>query len=108
MPKTLSLNIELAGCPTVCEHCWAQGKPYKPMPLEDIEVVVTPGLAFDRKGNRLGRGGAYYDRFLASPGLNATICSLAFAEQMVDEVPVDAHDRAVDFLVTDEGIIKCV
>ncbi len=79
-----------------------------PMPIEDIDVVVTPGLAFDRKGNRLGRGGAYYDRFLASPGLNATICSLAFVEQIVDEVPVDAHDRAVDFIVTDEGIIKFV
>ncbi len=79
-----------------------------PMPLEDIDVVVAPGLAFDRKGNRLGRGGAYYDRFLASEQLKATVCSLAFAEQIVDEVPVEEHDRRVDFIITDEGIIKCV
>ena len=78
-----------------------------PMPLEDIDVVVAPGLAFDRKGNRLGRGGAYYDRFLASEQLKATVCSLAFAEQIVDAVPVEEHDRRVDFIVTDEGIIKC-
>ncbi len=78
-----------------------------PMPIEDIDMVVAPGLAFDRKGNRLGRGGAYYDRFLGSEQLKASICSLAFAEQMVDEVPVEDHDHAVDFIVTDEGIIKC-
>ncbi len=78
-----------------------------PMPIEDIDLVVAPGLAFDRKGNRLGRGGAYYDRFLASEQLKATVCSLAFAEQIVDEVPVEEHDRKVDFIVTDEGIIKC-
>jgi len=76
-----------------------------PMPVEDIDMVVAPGLAFDRKGNRLGRGGAYYDRFLASERLHAAVCSLAFAEQIVEEVPVEDHDRAVDFVVTDEGIV---
>ncbi len=78
-----------------------------PMPLEDIDLVVAPGLAFDRKGNRLGRGGAYYDRFLASPNLKAAVCSLAFAEQIVDTVPMDGHDQTVDFIVTDEGLINC-
>ena len=71
-------------------------------------MVVAPGLAFDRKGNRLGRGGAYYDRFLGSEQLKATVCSLAFAEQIVDVVPVEEHDQRVDFIVTEEGIIKCV
>jgi 5-formyltetrahydrofolate cyclo-ligase len=78
-----------------------------PMPLEDIDLVVAPGLAFDKHGNRLGRGGAYYDRFLASPQLNAAICSLAFVEQVVEAVPVDGHDQTIDFIVTDEGLINC-
>lgn len=78
-----------------------------PMPVEDIDIVVAPGLAFDKKGNRLGRGGAYYDRFLSSKQLKAAVCSLAFSEQMVDEVPVDEHDKTVDFIVTDEGVIHC-
>ena len=78
-----------------------------PMPLEDIDLVVAPGLAFDRNGNRLGRGGAYYDRFLASPKLHAAICSLAFSEQIVEAVPMDGHDRSVQFIVTDEGLINC-
>ena len=78
-----------------------------PMPIEDIDMVVAPGLAFDRKGNRLGRGGAYYDRFLSAEQLKATVCSLAFSEQIVDVVPVEEHDQRVDFIVTEDGIIKC-
>ena len=78
-----------------------------PMPIEDIDIVVAPGLAFDKNGNRLGRGGAYYDRFLASDQLKAAVCTLAFNEQIVDEVPTDEHDKTVDFIVTEDGIINC-
>jgi 5-formyltetrahydrofolate cyclo-ligase len=77
-----------------------------PMPIEDIDLVVTPALAYDRKGNRLGRGGAYYDRFFASELLTATRCGLAFSEQMVEDVPMDTHDQKVDYIVTDEEVIE--
>lgn len=40
--------------------------------------------------------------------MSAAICSLAFAEQIVDMVPMDGHDKRVDFIVTDEGLINCV
>ncbi len=76
-----------------------------PVPFEDIDLVVTPALGFDRKGNRLGRGGSYYDRFFANGALKAFRCGFAFAEQLVDSVPVTEHDQPVDMLVTDEGII---
>lgn len=76
-----------------------------PVPFEDIDLVVTPGLGFDRNGNRLGRGGSYYDRFFANPQLKAQKCGLAFAEQLVDSVPVAEHDQSIDFLVTDEKIM---
>jgi 5-formyltetrahydrofolate cyclo-ligase len=78
-----------------------------PVPFEDIDLVVTPALGFDKKGNRLGRGGCYYDRFFANEKLKALKCGFAFAEQLVDSIPVKDHDEPVDFVVTDEGIIYC-
>ncbi len=76
-----------------------------PVPFEDIDLVVTPALGFDRKGNRLGRGGSFYDRFFANDQLRALKCGFGFAEQVMDSIPVAEHDLPVDMLVTDEGII---
>ena len=76
-----------------------------PMPFEEIDLVVTPAVGFDRKGNRLGRGSSYYDRFFANEELKAARCGFAFAEQVVESIPVTELDEPVDFLVTDEGVI---
>jgi len=76
-----------------------------PIPFEEIDLVVAPALGFDRKGNRLGRGGSYYDRFFANPELKAPRCGFAFAEQVVDSIPVTDSDEPVDFLVTDEEVM---
>ncbi len=77
-----------------------------PTCIDDIDLVVTPGLAFDSKGNRLGRGGAYYDRFFGSKSLHAVRCGLAFSDQVIDEVPMEPHDQPVDMLVTDQGVLE--
>jgi 5-formyltetrahydrofolate cyclo-ligase len=76
-----------------------------PVPFGQIDLVVAPGLGFDKKGNRLGRGGSYYDRFFANEELKAARCGLGFAEQLVDSIPVTEHDEPVEILVTDEEII---
>lgn len=76
-----------------------------PVPFEEIDLVVTPGLGFDKKGNRLGRGGSYYDRFFANPELKAQKCGLAFDEQIVEQIPVNDHDIPVDLVVTDKEIL---
>ena len=76
-----------------------------PMPFEEIDLVVTPALGFDRKGNRLGRGGSYYDRFFANAELKASRCGFGFAEQLVETIPVTELDEPVELLVTDEEII---
>jgi 5-formyltetrahydrofolate cyclo-ligase len=76
-----------------------------PMPIEEIDLVVVPGLGFDRKGNRIGRGGSYYDRFFANKGLCAVKCGFAFEEQIVDNVPVSKHDIQMDMLVTDDEVV---
>ncbi|MDD5065138.1 MAG: 5-formyltetrahydrofolate cyclo-ligase [Phycisphaerae bacterium] len=76
-----------------------------PVPVEEIDLVVTPALGFDRGGNRLGRGGSYYDRFFADEKFKASKCGFAFTEQVVDSIPVTSEDVPVDFLVTDEEVM---
>jgi 5-formyltetrahydrofolate cyclo-ligase len=76
-----------------------------PVPFGDIDLVVAPGLGFDKKGNRLGRGGSYYDRFFANEELKATRCGFGFTEQLVESIPAAEHDEPVEILVTDKEII---
>lgn len=78
----------------------------EPWPIESIDLVVVPGLAFDRRGNRLGQGAGFYDRFLATEGFRATTCAIAFAEQMIDSVPVGPDDWPMDVIVTDHEMIR--
>ena len=73
---------------------------------EEIELLFIPGLAFDRQGNRLGRGGGYYDRYLPTVKPNAVKIGLAFQLQIADALPVDPHDIKVDAVITEQGIIK--
>jgi len=65
-----------------------------------IDFVVVPGVAFDKNRNRLGRGGGYYDRFLARLAKNIPTAGLAFDFQIVDQLPVERHDFAVTSLIT--------
>jgi len=78
-----------------------------PIPFGQIDLVVSPALGYDCRGNRLGRGGAFYDRFFANDELTASRCGLAFTEQVVDSIPVTEDDEPVEFLVTDDGVINC-
>lgn len=67
----------------------------KEVPLKDIDLVVVPGVAFDKKNVRLGRGHGYYDKFLSClPSATKTI-GLAFDFQLIEELPHDSHDIPV-------------
>jgi 5-formyltetrahydrofolate cyclo-ligase len=76
-----------------------------PIPFDQIDLVVTPALGFDREGNRLGRGGSFYDRFFANEELKAVRCGFAFSEQVIDSVPMSESDEPVDMLVTDKEVL---
>jgi len=76
-----------------------------PLPLPEIDVVLVPCQAVDRKGNRLGKGGGFFDRFLADPNLRADRIVIAFQEQLLDEVPVAEWDRPVRMVVTDAEVL---
>lgn len=73
--------------------------------LADFHVVLVPGLMFDAQGTRLGRGGGYYDRFLADASRHTVLVGCCFALQRAKELPRAAHDVSMDYVVTDEGIL---
>jgi 5-formyltetrahydrofolate cyclo-ligase len=75
--------------------------------LDPGAVVLVPGSVFDRRGNRLGMGGGYYDRWLAGEGRGLPTIGLAFHAQLVPEVPVGPLDVPVRWLVTERGVIDC-
>lgn len=81
-----------------------QGKLVLP---EDLEVMFLPGLAFSRTGERLGRGGGYYDRYLAHLPSGVLKIGLAFSAQITESLPVEEHDLKVDLVITEEGVIHC-
>jgi 5-formyltetrahydrofolate cyclo-ligase len=68
---------------------------------ELLDVVVVPGLAFTRGGERLGQGGGHFDRFLTRVRGDCLRIGVAFHEQLVDELPTEHHDVAVDRVITD-------
>lgn len=75
-------------------------------PLE-VDVVVVPGVAFDRRGARVGYGGGFYDRFLPRTRAGVPAIAVAFALQVVGEVPEGPFDRRVDAIVTEHEVIRC-
>jgi len=70
------------------------------------DVVVVPGLAYTAAGDRLGQGGGWYDRYLAQVRADCTTIGVCFAEQIVDMLPVEAHDITMDHVVTDLGVVR--
>lgn len=64
-----------------------------------VDFVIAPGVAFDQKNNRMGRGKAYYDRFLRN--LTAYKCGICFDFQLFDEIPSDENDINMDIVITD-------
>ena len=77
----------------------------EPVPAEEIDVVVAPGLAFDRSANRLGYGGGHYDRLLGRLQPGAQAIGIGFQMQLVDAVPHGRSDRPLDAVVTDREVV---
>jgi 5-formyltetrahydrofolate cyclo-ligase len=74
--------------------------------VEEIDLFVIPGLAFDRHGGRLGYGKGYFDRLLTGARPDALLAAVAFECQLIDAVPMLPHDIRVDMVVTEAGLYR--
>jgi 5-formyltetrahydrofolate cyclo-ligase len=77
----------------------------KKVSLEDIDIAFIPGLAFDDKGGRIGFGNNYYTRLITRLPETCRKVSLAFDEQIVDQIQMDSRKHTVDIIITDKRVI---
>jgi len=90
--------------PEPCGHL--RSVPEKQVHVDELDVVIVPGVAFDRFGGRLGHGKAYYDRLLARAKRNTQRIAVAYECQMFPQIPMSPHDVYMDKVVT-EGAVYC-
>lgn len=97
--------VEVGGpedCRRGAHGIWVPPPAGRRVPASGLDLILVPGLAFGASdGSRLGRGGGFYDRFLATPGVRARRIGVACEWQVSDRVPCEAHDIRVQELVTE-------
>jgi 5-formyltetrahydrofolate cyclo-ligase len=85
-------------------HGQLRSLPAKRARVSELDVIIVPGLAFDRKGGRIGHGKGYYDRLLARAESKTKRIAVAYECQMFPEVPMSEHDIYMDKVVTEKAI----
>ncbi len=78
----------------------------KEISIEEIDLIIVPGVGFDRGGYRIGHGKGYYDNLLKK-SMNVLHIGLAFEFQIVKKIPIESHDLPVDIIITERRIINC-
>ena len=75
------------------------------VPIECIDIAIIPGIAFDEKGGRIGSGDGYYDRLIPNLPITTRKVALTFEEQIIPQIQMEAHDKYVDIIITEDRII---
>jgi 5-formyltetrahydrofolate cyclo-ligase len=78
----------------------------KKVDVEELDLILVPGVAFDRRGGRTGHGKGYYDKLLEHRRPHTPLVALAFECQMFPEIPMDDHDIFMDKVVTEEAVYE--
>lgn len=81
-----------------------RGVAAKTLQPEDLDLVMVPGVAFDRNGGRTGHGKGYYDKLLQHARLDAPLIALSFECQLFEEIPTAGHDIYMDKVVTESAV----
>ena len=77
----------------------------KVIPIERIDIAIIPGVALDEKGGRIGSGEGYYDRFIGKLPVTTRKVALSLECQIVQQVPMESHDKFMDIIITEDRVI---
>ena len=77
----------------------------KIIPIERIDIAIIPGVALDEKGGRIGSGEGYYDRFIGKLPITTRKVALSLECQIVQQIPMESHDRFMDIIITEDRVI---
>lgn len=95
---------EVPGFESLEVHAWGMAEPAAESPMAPLpNLILVPGLGFDRAGNRLGRGAGFYDRFLTTLPHSVLRIGIGFEIQVRDSIPTEPHDVRLDGLITERG-----
>ncbi|MFG0336267.1 MAG: 5-formyltetrahydrofolate cyclo-ligase [Maioricimonas sp. JB049] len=78
--------------------------PEKQVPVEELDLIIVPGVGFDPQGGRTGHGKGYYDKLLENARAETPLVALAFECQMFDGIPMQPHDIYMDKVVTEARV----
>lgn len=112
-PKVVGKSLSF-GCVTEPDKDLVEGKfgikeprvDLEEIAMRDVDLFLCPGLGFDRKGNRIGRGAGYYDRLLTGVRPDAEIAGVCFSYQIIENVPVDENDVGMGRVFTDKEVFE--
>jgi 5-formyltetrahydrofolate cyclo-ligase len=110
LPKVKGAELELYEIADwdkdVSPGAWGIPEPHenRPVGLDEIDLILVPGAAFDGQGNRLGYGAGFYDKLLSA--FTKPTAALAFEAQIVPWVPAELHDIPIDKIVTERRVIE--
>ena len=77
----------------------------KAVPIDRIDIAILPGVALDEKGGRVGSGEGYYDRFIPRLPITTRKVALAYECQIIQQVPMESHDKYMDIIITEDRIV---
>lgn len=113
-PRVTQERIEFVAVTTIDDLAPSSWNPWVREPAStpettvapaEIDLILVPGLAFTRDGLRLGRGGGFYDRFLALLPASTIKLGVCFDTQIVETLPAEPHDHPLDMVVTETGFL---
>ena len=85
---------------------YSEPKKVSPVNIEEIDLVIVPGVVFDKNLNRIGFGKGYYDRILNKLKASARKVAVAHDFQVLEEIPAEEHDVKMDMIITEKSIMK--